>query len=162
MGQRAALELGMEAGDASLGLDVRDDFVTRMTTTLQASNGWESAFVGDGIRKPEDQTALFEFVVNLAQRHARADSVCLQQHVSDTLAAGYGRTTRARESAAAPGPLLCRRQPPCGRQDPLRGTSPAWGWRHLLHLYRSLAVGGVAATQLACRCEVGAQVPADS
>jgi hypothetical protein len=35
MGLRAALELGMEAGDASLGLDVRDDFVTRMTTTLQ-------------------------------------------------------------------------------------------------------------------------------
>lgn len=30
------------------------------------------------------------------------------------------------------------------------------------HLERSLAIGGVAATQLACQCEVGAEIAADS
>lgn len=73
---------GFDAEECLVGLDGSDDIEDRIGSALRA-HPWDCVLVGGGIRKSEEQLALFEAVVNLVHRHASQAAIAFNSTPDD-------------------------------------------------------------------------------
>jgi hypothetical protein len=77
----AAHGVGVET--CLVGLDGSDDIEAVVTAAL-ASRPWECVVVGGGIRRSEEQSGLFETIINLIRRHAPDAAIAFNRTPDDT------------------------------------------------------------------------------
>ncbi|GAA3095908.1 hypothetical protein JOF29_004185 [Kribbella aluminosa] len=74
---------GVGAETCLVGLDGRDDIEAVVTAAL-AAHPWECVVVGGGIRRSEEQSGLFETIINLIRRHAPDAAIAFNHTPDDT------------------------------------------------------------------------------
>src|SRR5262249_46041125 len=92
VGMRALADRGFRAEACLVGLDGSDDIEARVTDALHAQS-WDCVVVGGGIRHPEEQLGLFEFIINLIRQHAPQAAIAFN-HTPHDLADAAARSLR--------------------------------------------------------------------
>ncbi|MGZ0145866.1 hypothetical protein ACXJJ3_02245 [Kribbella sp. WER1] len=75
-------EHGVGARTCLVGLDGSDDIPAVVTTALSAQP-WDCVVVGGGIRRADEESGLFETVINLIRRHAPDAAIAFNQTPDD-------------------------------------------------------------------------------
>ncbi|WP_427893346.1 hypothetical protein ACQHIV_10770 [Kribbella sp. GL6] len=88
---------GVGAETCLVGLDGSDDIEAVVTAAL-AAHPWECVVIGGGIRRADEDSGLFETVINLVHRHAPAAAIAFNQTPADTYHAAARRLTPPRDA----------------------------------------------------------------
>ena len=97
-GTASFAELGIDVRNCLVGLDGRDD-ISAVVTAALGEQPWDCVLVGGGIRKNEEQLALFETIVNLVHEHAPGAAIAFNATVDDVVEAVQRRLSLRRGPA---------------------------------------------------------------
>jgi hypothetical protein len=79
---RRFAESGIDAHNCLIGLDGSDDVEAVVTGALR-ERAWECVLIGGGIRKSEEQLALFEQIINLVRLNAPDAAIAFNRDLTD-------------------------------------------------------------------------------